>query len=72
MPQASSIARDDETKCDVIPAGLRAGWRFVDEDFPFSQCLQLSSRQSLPLRVSSRFTLDSLFTLRRPETECYN
>ncbi|MNL42135.1 hypothetical protein D3C87_1645730 [compost metagenome] len=27
MPQASSIARDDETKCDVIPAGLRAWWR---------------------------------------------
>jgi hypothetical protein len=24
MPQVSSIARDDGTKCDVIPAGLRA------------------------------------------------
>jgi len=68
MPQASPIARDDETKCDVIPAGLRARWLYKDEDFPFSQCLQLSSRQSLPLRVSSRFALDSLFTLKRPET----
>jgi len=44
MPQASSIARDDETKCDVIPAGLRAWWRIMDEDFP------LTSSFWLPLR----------------------
>ena len=45
MPQASSIARDDETKCDVIPAGLRARWRVVDEDFPPISSFRLPLRE---------------------------
>jgi len=47
MPQASPIARDDETKCDVIPAGLRARWRVVDEDFPLSSSVYSSHPASL-------------------------
>lgn len=43
----------------------------MDEDFPLnsrSVCIMRSSHFSLPLRVSSRFTLDSLLTHRTGST----
>lgn len=78
MPQALLIARDMQNQLRRIPAGLRAwmpllpqtvndGKRYNEsDDFPSikdSVCIiMLSPGLSLPLRVSSRFTLDSLLT----------
>ena len=78
MPQVLLIARDMQNQLRRIPAGLRAWMPLLpqtvnggkgyneSDDFPSikdSVCIiMLSPGLSLPLRVSSRFTLDSLLT----------